>query len=219
LDIIVKRKNKQPKMSLFLPTYFSPISQYMAIVNSDKIVFEVEDNFQKQTYRNRCYIYGPNGKQLLNIPIKHESNQGKKRTKDTLVDNKASWQSQHLKSIQIAYRNSPFFEFYEDDLLPIFTKEYTFLLDLNIDTYLFITDALQISNFHIKTNEYQLDSKSDYRFLANAKEDPVIKLDTYIQMFDDKFGFQKNLSILDLLFMEGPNAISYLENNTLTLKE
>lgn len=206
-------------MSLFLPTYFSPISQYMAIVNSDKIVFEVEDNFQKQTYRNRCYIYGPNGKQLLNIPIKHESNQGKKRTKDTLVDNKASWQSQHLKSIQIAYRNSPFFEFYEDDLLPIFTKEYTFLLDLNIDTYLFITDALQISNFHIKTNEYQLDSKSDYRFLANAKEDPVIKLDTYIQMFDDKFGFQKNLSILDLLFMEGPNAISYLENNTLTLKE
>ena len=58
-------------MALFLPTYFSPISQYMAIVNSEEIVFEVDDNFQKQTYRNRCYIYGPNGKQLLNIPTKH----------------------------------------------------------------------------------------------------------------------------------------------------
>ncbi|MGB0950197.1 MAG: WbqC family protein, partial [Marinirhabdus sp.] len=58
-------------MSLFLPTYFSPISQYKAIVNSDEVLFEIEDNYQKQTYRNRCYIYGPNGKQLLNIPTKH----------------------------------------------------------------------------------------------------------------------------------------------------
>ena len=67
-------------MSLFLPTYFSPISQYMAIANTNEVVFEVEDNFQKQTYRNRCYIYGPNGKQLLNIPINHTVTVGKKKT-------------------------------------------------------------------------------------------------------------------------------------------
>ena len=194
-------------MSLFLPTYFSPISQYIAMVNSDEVLFEVEDNFQKQTY-----IYGPNGKQLLNIPIKHGANSSKK-TKDTLVDNTASWQSQHLKSIQIAYRNSPFFEFYEDDLLPILSKEYKYLIDVNIDTFLFITDALQINQEYKKTKEYQSKTKNDCRYLANAKQELDIKFDSYIQMFDDKYGFQKNLSILDLLFMEGPNAISFLEKN------
>jgi hypothetical protein len=205
-------------MSLFLPTYFSPISQYMAIANTNEVVFEVEDNFQKQTYRNRCYIYGPNGKQLLNIPINHTVTVGKKKTKDTLIDNNAPWQSQHYKSIKIAYRNSPFFEFYEDDLLPILTKKYKYLLDVNIDTYLFITDALQISNSFSKTKEYLINHEKDYRFLANAKQDFGINFDSYIQMFDDKFGFIKNLSILDLLFMEGPNAISFLENKTLNLK-
>lgn len=198
-------------MSLFIPTYFSPISQYMAIANSDKVLFETEDNFQKQTYRNRCYIYGPNGKQLLNIPIKHTATSSKKKTKDTLVDNSVSWQNQHLKSIQIAYRNSPFFEFYEDDLLPILSKEYKYLLDLNIDTYLFITDALQIHQKYSKTTEYIVSSENDYRLLANAKQEHEYKFNSYMQMFDDKFGFIKNLSVLDLLFMEGPNAISFLE--------
>ena len=158
-------------MALFLPTYFSPISQYMAIANSDEVIFEVEDNFQKQTYRNRCYIFGPNGKQLLNIPVKHSSSLEKKKTKDTLVDNKTPWQSQHLKSIQIAYRNSPFFEFYEDDLLPILTKQYKYLLDVNIDTYLFLTDALQIDKDYTKTSEYIVSTEKDYRSLANAKQE------------------------------------------------
>ena len=197
-------------MSLFIPTYFSPISQYIAIVNSDEVLFETEDNFQKQTYRNRCYIYGPNGKQLLNVPIKHNSESSKKKTKDTLVDNSVAWQKQHLKSIQVAYRNSPFFEFYEDDLLPIFSKEYKYLLDLNIETYLYITDALQVSNNYQKTEEYLPASDNDFRFLANAKQEHNYNYKPYIQMFDDKFGFLKDLSMLDLLFMEGPNTFSYI---------
>ncbi|NVK52161.1 MAG: WbqC family protein [Flavobacteriaceae bacterium] len=199
-------------MALFLPTYFSPIAQYQAIVNADEVLFEVHDNYQKQTYRNRCYIYGPNGKQLLNIPIKHKTITSKKKTKDTLVDNSSSWQKHHLKSIQIAYRSSPFFEFYEDDLLSIFTKKYTYLLDVNIDTYHFVTDTLQISNTYNKTTAYQEDtSTKDYKYLANAKQQLIQKSNPYIQVFDDKFGFIPNLSILDLLFMEGPNAISFLE--------
>jgi hypothetical protein len=206
-------------MSLFLPTYFSPISQYIAIANSDEVLFETEDNFQKQTYRNRCYIYSSNGKQLLNIPTKHSTTSSKKKTKDTLVDDSVSWQSQHLKSLQIAYRNSPFFEFYEDDLLPIFSKDYKYLLDVNIDTFLFITDALQISQEYSKTKEYVVSTENDYRFLTNAKQEHNYHFNRYIQMFDDKFGFIKNLSILDLLCMEGPNATSFLENNALTLKE
>ena len=200
-------------MSLFIPTYLSPISQYSEIVKSDEILFEMEDNFQKQSFRNRCYIYNSNGKQLLNIPIKEKNNPNsqRKKTKDMLVDNDSHWQDHHLKSLQTAYRTSPFYEFYEDDLLPIFTKKYTFLQDLNIDSFLFISDALQMSQQYSKTIEYVIEtSENDFRDLADVKKQPKKLVKNYIQMFDDKHGFIPNLSVLDLLFMEGPNAISYL---------
>ncbi len=201
-------------MSLYIPTYFSPISQYAQIIKSNTIFFEMEDNFQKQSYRNRCYIYNSNGKQLLNIPLKEKKGTSslRKKTKDMLVDNNSHWQEHHLKSLQTAYRASPFYEFYEDDLLAIFNKKYTFLQDVNIDTYLFVTDALQISQQYSKTKEYEIiTDKNDYRILADIKKQPKKSRDKYIQMFDNKHGYIDNLSILDLLFMEGPNAISYLK--------
>ena len=197
-------------MSVFIPTYFSPISQYSEIIKSENIVFEMEDNFQKQSYRNRCYIYNSNGKQLLSIPVKHKVTDQRKKTKDTKVENDFPWQDQHFKSLQIAYRTSPFFEFFEDDIAPIFKKKYTYLQDLNIDTYLFITDALQISSNFSKTEEFLIDeTQKDFRLLADVKKQPEKLVNRYIQMFDDKHGFIPNLSILDLLFMEGPNAINY----------
>ena len=200
-------------MSLFIPTYFSPISQYSEIVKSNSVVFEMEDNFQKQSYRNRCYIYNSNGKQLLNIPVKdkYKGSSQRKKTKDLLVDNDALWQDHHLKSLQTAYRTSPFYEFYEDDLLSIFTKKYTFIQDVNIDTFLFISDALQISQQYSKTEEYIVKTtEKDLRELSDVKKQPQKLVDNYVQMFDDKHGFIPDLSILDLLFMEGPNAISFL---------
>lgn len=198
-------------MSLFIPTYFSPISQYSEIVKCDTLTFEVEDNFQKQSYRNRCYIYGANGKQLLNIPIAKTANSQRKKTKDTIISDEFPWQRHHFKSLKIAYRSSPFFEFYEDDLAPIFTKKYTFLLDLNIDTFLFLNEALALEKTFNRTTEYMITSSlTDYRELANVKQQQELPFKSYIQVFDDKFGFLENLSILDLLFMEGPNAISYL---------
>jgi hypothetical protein len=198
-------------MALFIPTYFSPIYQYSALVNAEEITFEMDDNFQKQSYRNRCYIFNTNGKQLLNIPIKHPISSNRKKTKEALVENISPWQIQHFKSLKTAYRNSPFFEFYVDDLIPIFEKKYTYLQDVNIDTFLFVSEALQINADFKKTTSYLLGSgNNDYRNLASAKMQPKEVADTYIQMFDDKHGFIPNLSILDLLFMEGPNAISFL---------
>jgi hypothetical protein len=198
-------------MSLFIPTYFSPISQYSAIIKSDDIVFEMDDNFQKQSYRNRCYIYNSSGKQLLTIPVKHQNTENRKKTKDTLVENNFDWQDQHFKSLKIAYRTSPFFEFFEDDLAPIFEKKYKYLQDLNIDTFLFIDDALQLESKFTKTIEYEVENNDiDFRILADRKHKPNKVVDRYIQMFDDKHGFIPNLSILDLLFMEGPNTISFL---------
>ncbi len=198
-------------MPLFIPTYFSPIAQYSEMVKATEIVFEMDDNFQKQSYRNRCYIYNSSGKQLLSIPVKHTTKDQRKKTKDTLVENDFNWQDQHFKSLQIAYRTSPFFEFFEDDLAIIFSKKYKYLQDLNMDSFLFIDDALQLESKFTKTAEYLVTTNSkDFRNLAEVKKQPKKLVDNYIQMFDDKHGFIPNLSILDLLFMEGPNAISFL---------
>ena len=199
-------------MSLFIPTYFSSIVQYVAMVKSTKIIFEVADNFQKQTYRNRCHIYTTAGKQLLNVPVQH--NKGiKQKTKDVKIDYKSTWQKTHLKTLQTAYSASPFFEFYIDDLLPVFEKKTVFLLDLNLHCHQILMQALQIE---IPTTHTQIYRKEidglDFRPLAVAKVTNFIKLNRYIQVFEQKHGFIPNLSILDLLFMEGPNALNYLEN-------
>ncbi len=200
---------------LFIPTYFSPISQYVALFQNDKIVFEVEDNYQKQTYRNRCNIYGANGKLQLNIPIVHNKNGIRQKTKDIKIDQNEPWQKLHFKSIQTAYRSSPYFEFYEDDFLPLFEQEQTFLQDFNIKCHEFLMDALQEEILLSKTTEYQIEPKlKDTRFFANARKEPKYDFKKYTQIFDDKHGFISNLSILDLLFMEGPNTVIYLNSQS-----
>ena len=202
-------------MILLQPTYFSPIIQYVGISKASKIIFENEDNFQKQTYRNRCYINTANGKHLLNVPIQHNKDV-KQKTKDIKIDYKDGWQKLHLKTLETAYNSSPFFEFYIDDLLPVFEKQTTFLVDLNLKCHEFIMDALQIKIPAIKSVEYLKEvDYLDLRKLAIAKGQNNFQLERYIQVFEANNGFISNLSILDLLFMEGPNALNYLENQTI----
>ncbi len=202
---------------LLQPTYFAPIIQYVAISKNNNICFEFEDNFQKQTYRNRCYIYTADGKQLLNVPIQH--NKGvKQKTKDVKIDYKDDWNKLHLKTLTTAYNSSPFFEFYIDDLLPIFNKKHTFLLDLNLLSHQFIMEALQLVINTTKTDDFLIETPlKDFRNLAISKKEPQYNLERYIQVFEQNHGFISNLSILDLLFMEGPNALNYLESQNLNL--
>jgi hypothetical protein len=197
--------------TLFLPTYFPSISHFVAMANSDEITFEMEDNFQKQTNRNRMYIYSPNGLQMLNIPIKHAKNPHQK-TKDIQLESAFDWQKQHFKSLEAAYRSSPFFEYFEDDLAPIFEKKHTFLMDLNFETSAFITKSLRLNLEFSKTSEYFSDvpDLKDFRFLADGKKD-ISTFETYPQVFQQKAGFLNNLSVLDLLFNEGKFALDYLK--------
>lgn len=202
-------------MILLQPTYFSPIVQYVSIVKSKEIIFEIEDNFQKQTYRNRCYINTANGKHLLNVPIQH-SKGIKQKTKDIKIDYKDNWQKLHLKTLETAYSSSPFFEFYIDDLTPIFKKQTPFLLDLNFKCHEFIMNSLQLEIPTSKTTEYNKEIDFlDGRKLAIAKNKNEYQPDRYIQVFEQNNGFISNLSILDLLFMEGPNSLNYLENQNI----
>lgn len=203
-------------MSIILhPTYFPSISHYTAMLQADEITFEVEDNFQKQTNRNRMYIYSPNGLQMLNIPVKHSKNQ-RHKFKDVRIENAFGWQKNHFKSLEAAYRTSPFFEFFEDDLRPIFEKKQEFLMDLNFQIFDIINDCLGVDLPLTKTEEYfhKIEDTSDFRYLVNGKKDTFIN-EEYTQVFEDKHGFIQNLSILDLLFNEGRHAVDYLKNQKL----
>ena len=204
---------------LLHPTYFPSISHFTAIVQAEKVLFEMEDNFQKQTNRNRTYIYSPNGIQLLNIPVKH-SKKAHQKTKDIQIENDFDWQKQHFKSLEAAYRSSPFFEYFEDDLLPIFEKKHQFLMDLNLEVFHLITKCLRMKEEFSTTTEYfhEINSNeiTDFRFLANGKKDHS-QFESYTQVFDDKFGFINNLSVLDLVFNEGKFAFDYMKSQQLVL--
>lgn len=197
--------------SLILPTYFPSISHFAVITQSDSITFEMEDNFQKQTNRNRTYIYSPNGIQLLNIPVKH-SKATHQKTKDVLIENEFDWQKQHFKSLEAAYRSSPFFEYFEDDIAHIFEKKHHFLMDLNFEVLDIVTKCLRMKLEFGKTTEYfhEVNDFTDFRYLANGKKD-ANSFEKYTQVFDDKHGFINNLSVLDLLFNEGKFAMDYLK--------
>lgn len=200
---------------LIYPTYFPSISHFVAIAQAEEITIEVEDNFQKQTNRNRMYIYSPNGIQLLNVPVKH-SKEKHQKTKDVKIENDFDWQKQHFKSLDAAYRSSPFFEYFEDDIRTIFEKKHTFLMDLNLETIEIVCKCLRIPLKYNKTSEYhhEVNDVIDFRSLANGKKDTSI-IEPYTQVFEEKNGFINNLSILDLLFNEGRYAMDYLKKQVL----
>lgn len=203
---------------LLHPTYFPNIATF-AVLAQNEIVWEIEDNYQKQTYRNRCHICTDNGKHLLSIPIQHVGGtEGRQKYKDVKLDNSYHWQRQHWRTLQTAYRTSPYFEFYEDDLAPLFEKEYSFLLDFNLKTIETICDSLDTAMPTDKTSRFEKSPENiiDARFLVNAKKEIDFGQPTYTQVFGDRHGFVKNTSILDLLFNEGTNAHFYLQNQNLT---
>ncbi|WP_274474364.1 WbqC family protein [Mangrovimonas aestuarii] len=203
---------------LLHPTYFPNISHFVGMVKADKVVFERHDNFEKQTYRTRTYIYGANGKLLLNIPVEYTQ---KKRQlyRDVRISNTTDWQSLHWKSMQSAYLSSPFFEFYEDDLRPLFETKTDFIYDFNIACFQTICECLQleIEPSFTKVFDKSPQEQLDLRGMVNSKKEIAQSFDRYIQVFDDKHGFIPNLSILDLLFSEGPNSLNYLESQELNI--
>lgn len=201
---------------LLHPTYFGPVSEWIAIVKADKLVFENEDNYQKQTYRNRLYIYDSNGKLGLNIPIKHSSSlgldtNGRQKYKDVQISNDSDWQTQHWRAFKASYQTSPFFEFFEDELYPLYHQEFKFLMDFNYKCMNFVADCLRIGFDFEKTEEYFLEPTGirNLRPLVEAKRKPA-QIQAYNQVFEEKKGFLTDLCILDLLFNEGNNAHPYL---------
>lgn len=201
---------------LLHPTYFPSIATFVAIIKAETTVLEVHDNYQKQTYRNRCYIYAANGKLQLSVPVVF-SQKNRQKYSEVKIANDYQWQDNHFKSLESAYRTSPFYEYYIDELQPLFTENFDYILDFNLKCFEVICECLQLEISTSKTEIFEREPQDvkDYRGLVNAKKENIIALEPYNQVFYTKHGYINNLSILDLLFNEGPNAISYLESQTI----
>ena len=158
---------------LIHPNYLPAISQLKLIIDSKKLIFEINDNFQKQTYRNRTYIYGANGLLLLSIPVIH-SQKNRKKFKDVMISYDYDWLSQHWKSFQISYRSSPFFEYYEDKLVDLYVRREKYLYDFNLRSIDVLFDMLQINLEYDFTKGYReqysdiLDYRNNYKKLNSS---------------------------------------------------
>lgn len=209
---------------LIHPLYYGSIEQFVAIAQADTVTFEKYDNYQKQTYRNRTYIATPEGPLLLNIPIKHTS-KGQRGERERVhqkysevqIENSFQWQREHWKSIQIAYRTSPFFEYYEDDFAPLYEKKHTHLMEFNLEAFSVLKNILRPDIPIDFTEVYHKAPENliDFRRLANAKSNSTFQPTPYVQVQEKHHGFLPNLSVIDLIFNEGPQALNYLKSQKL----
>lgn len=200
---------------IILPTaYFGPISYYSKIVNNRVTLIETNENFIKQTIRNRCYISGTNKKLRLTIP-KQKKNYNKSidSVEICYIEN---WQKNHWNAISSSYNSSPFFTYYKDDFKILFQKKEKYLIDLNNKAQNIILKILQHDSTVKQTTKYE--KIGSFIDLRNHKwEKDIIK--NYEQVFIEKIGFLNNLSILDLIFNLGPESTNYLLKLNIQPKE
>lgn len=206
-------------MNIYLSSaYLAPIEYYAKFLVADRIFVEQHDNYAKQTYRNRCTIAAANGPLPLSIPVEHASG-AKTAMKDIRIAEHGNWRHLHWNAIVSAYSSSAFFEYYQDDFYPFYHRKFEFLLDFNEGLQQLVLDLLNIDHPTISyTDEYkqsfdkgELDLREVIHPKKNWREsDPNFISVPYYQVFDQKFGFQPNLSIVDLLFNMGNESLLVL---------
>jgi hypothetical protein len=181
------------------------------------VYIEACENYQKQSYRNRCRFYAADGVQALSFPVIHEGGTYKHPVKDIKIDYSMPWLLQHKRAIVSAYRTSAYFEYYQDELFAILDSCPEKLLDLNMALLSFFIDKIGLKVDLRLTEEYSKDVHfDDLREVIHPKRQNSILKDMglekpYFQVFAPKYGFQSDLSIMDLLFNEGPGSILYLK--------
>jgi len=199
-------------MTVLLSTAYLPPVSYMALcLQSEKIVIERYETYPKQTFRNRCRIYGPNGMQTLSVPVV-KVNGNHTLTKDIRIAKTAPWQRLHWRSIGTAYNNSPFFLYYKDDLEKVFVTQFDFLLDWNCTLMEILCRMLRIELKTGFTDQFDNapEGMKDFRESSKKKNFIPSKHLPYTQVFSPKHGFLPDLSIIDLIFNMGPESAGFL---------
>jgi hypothetical protein len=196
-----------------LPLFYLPPVEYFSKLNAYKpdILIEREEHFPKQTYRNRANIYSPDGVLPLVVPVVKGSKMHTK-VKDVKISYDFNWQRLHWMSLQACYRRSAYFEYYEDGLAPFYEKTFSFLFDYNEQLLQFILKSIKMRLELNYTERYEAEytTITDFRSSITPKKESGFEQKEYMQVFDERMGFQKNLSIVDLLFNQGPHAMNYL---------
>ena len=203
------------KQLLLSTTYFGPIQWYQKLYRAESVQIERWESFQKQTYRNRCIIATTNGPQALTVPIERQFTIN--CIKDIRISDHGNWRHLHWNALQSAYGESPFFDYYQEDIRPFFDQRWDYLLDFNEAIREKMCELLDIQpkvDYSKKFTVYSLSScVPDYRMVIrpkNPEPDPDFTPKRYYQVYEQKHGFLPNLSILDLLFNMGPESIFYL---------
>ena len=196
---------------LLSTTYFGPVQWYQKLYRSEETMIEQWESFQKQTYRNRCIIATTQGVQALTVPVAHTDSP---LIKDLRLSDHGNWRHLHWNALVTAYSESPFFEYYQDDIRPFFEKRWNFLLDFNEEIRHKICELIDIQPNVSYTNAWSENTLvADFREAINPKHvlpDSDFQPKPYYQVYQQKHGFLPNLSILDLLFNMGPESIFYL---------
>jgi len=201
--------------ALLSTTYFGPVQWYQKLARAERVWIECHESFTKQTYRNRCLIATTQGVQVLTVPVATDGGHG---IGEVRISNHGNWRHLHWQALQTAYGDSPFFEYYEDDLRPFFSEHrWERLFDFNEAIRTTMCQLLDLQPVVEFTQAYtpagEQEAAVDFRTAINPKhpaEDADFRPRPYYQVYARKHGFLSNLSILDLLFNMGPESIFYI---------
>ncbi len=194
--------------------YLPPIDYFRAIKISEQWRLEQCENYQKQSYRSRCHIYSANGLLPLYIPIERDKGLSLP-IREIKIDNSNNWQIQHWRALVSAYRSSPFFDYYKDDFSPFYNNKYESLFEFNVALFSLILELLELPKEIEFTEEYEIITGTcDFRDKIHPKKESPFKPENekgkYHQVFAHKHNFIPNLSIVDLLFNEGPQSYEFI---------
>lgn len=189
--------------------YLPPIAYFTAIASFNEIIVEKHEHYEKQTYRNRCYVNTAQGKEMLILPL--TSKHGKRKISEVRIDYSQKWLNVHWRTLQSAYGNAPFFEYYAQDLYNLLFRKFDFLYDLNYEILTLCLKWLKWTMIVRETLTYEVTLSGTYKDLRSSitpkKEETIARFyqpAVYGQVFGNKF--VENLSLIDLIFCEGPGA-------------
>ncbi len=191
--------------------YLPPVEYFSLLSRAEEVLIEREENYLKQSFRNRCYILSAHGPQLLSVPV-YLGSLHKTQLKDIRIDYSKRWQQVHIGAIKASYSASPYFQFYFENIEKVISKKTVFLIDLNTELTETVINMLKMKTQLRFTSQFETpaESENDFRYRISPKKESGFRVKEYLQVFNNVNGFVHGLSIIDLIFNMGPEAVDYL---------